>query len=140
MLPVMYERLSNFCYFCGHFEHLIRDCAAFELAKVEKGASVRIDYAPWIHVAIDHNKMVGRNASPENDDLLLETSGPKLASQRDKHDQNGEGHSLDIVEEILNCFSGDKVSYNSGESRSIFVGLQVKGQRGDNGFSSCNRL
>lgn len=65
----MYERLSNFCYFCGHFEHLIRDSAAFELAKIEKGACVRIDYAPWIRVAIDHNKMVGHNASPENDDL-----------------------------------------------------------------------
>lgn len=123
MLPIMYERLSNFCYFCGHFEHLIRDCAAFELAKVEKGASVRIDYAPWIRVAIDHNKMVGRNASSEHDDLVSETSSPKLASQRDKHDKNGEGHSLDIVEEILNRFSGDKVSYNSRESGSISIGL-----------------
>lgn len=36
VLSVMYERLPNFCYFCGSFEHLIRDCAALNLLKLRK--------------------------------------------------------------------------------------------------------
>ena len=50
-------------------------------------------------MARDYNKVVGRNASPKHNDWVrvLESSSLELASQRDKHDQNGKRCSPNVA-------------------------------------------
>lgn len=113
----MYERFLDFCYFFSGFEHLIRDCADFELIKAEKGASVKINYGPWIRVAGDRQKVVDETAYPDQDGGVLESFGPVLAPEGDKYDQSIVGDAPNITGDNSKCI-GKKVNSKGEECGS----------------------
>lgn len=48
VLPVLYEKLPDFCFHCGRLRHVFRECEEYVLVKVEDGSHPPLPFGNWL--------------------------------------------------------------------------------------------
>lgn len=133
-IPVTYERLPSFCYYCGKLGHTYKDCAQMnEQDQEEEGVyEEKMPYGDWMRASPMKANFNGSENNSKNKDKvrqsLFHTMRKKQEVERDPEGENHEGPEkntfqcgVDQVSDLLSSLERVEVSAKNKEKEGTAV-------------------